>query len=145
MGKIIPRSACSFAPTTGVSSGLLYGPQDLNDEPWQSINLTVDGGPCSVRLDEPGTYLLLGRIQFGGNFQTGDVVLYGLMDSEQELEIGQTASLKVPAANGQWEQEFTRIHTINSPRTVFLYANNNSGNRGSVIGLRTGIWWVRLN
>ena len=145
MGKIIPRSACSFIPTTGGSAGLNWGPQVLNNEPWQAINLGVGGAPCAVRLEEPGTYLLLGRIHFGGNFQAGDVVTYGMMDAEQELEIGDTALLKVPMADGEWEQEFTRIHTINSPRTVFLYASNNTANRGGVIGIRTGIQWVRLN
>jgi hypothetical protein len=145
MGKMIPRSACSFTPTTGASAGLNYGPQVLNSEPWQAILLGAGGSACSVRLGFAGTYLLLGRIHFGGNFQAGDEVTYGMMDMEQELEIGDTALLKAPLANGEWEQEFTRIHTINSPRTVFLYASNNAGDRGGVIGLRTGIQWVRLN
>ena len=145
MGKTIPWSPCSFAITTGGSAGLNWGPQTLNNEPWQAINLGVNGAACAVRLEEPGAYLLLGRIHFGGNFQAGDVVTYGMMDSEQELEIGDTALLKVPAADGEWEQEFTRLHTINSPRTVFLYASNNTANRGGVIGIRTGIRWVRIN
>ena len=145
MGKIIPRSACSFIPTTGGSAGLNWGPQILNGEPWQSINLGVNGAPCAVRLEEPGTYLLLGRIHFGGNFQAGDGVTYGMRDAQQELEIGDTAELKVSQADAEWEEEFTRIHMINSPRTVFLYAGNSTANRGEVIGIRTGIQWVRLN
>jgi hypothetical protein len=145
MGKIIPRSACSFAVSTGGSAGLNYGPQVLNSEPWQAINLGPGGAACAVRLEFPGTYLLVGRIHFEGAFVAGDVLVYGMMDSEQELEIGDTALLKVPSANGEWEQEFTRIHTINSPRTVYLYASNNTANRGGVVGLRTGIQWVRLN
>src|SRR5688572_28202229 len=105
MGKIIPRSACSFAVTTGVSAPLTYGPQALNGAAWQAINLGAGGAPCAVRLEFPGTYLLVGRIQLGGNFVAGDTVVYGLMDSEQELEIGDTALLAVPLANGEWEQE----------------------------------------
>ena len=145
MGKILRWSPRCFSITTGGSAGLNWGPQTLNGEPWQAINLGVNGAPCAVQLSQPGTYLLLGRIHFGGNFQAGDVVTYGMMDAEQEYEIGDTALLKVPLADGEWEQEFTRIHSISSPRTVFLFASNNTANRGAVIGLRTGIRWVRLN
>lgn len=145
MGKLLRWSSRCFSLSTGGSAGLNWGPQPLNDFPWQTINLGVGGAPCAVQLSNPGTYLLLGRIHFGGDFQAGDVVTYGMMDAEQEYEIGDTALLTVPLANAEWEQEFTRIHTINSPRTVFLYASNNSANRGGVIGVRTGIRWVRLN
>ncbi|MBA4150593.1 MAG: hypothetical protein H0X66_20970 [Verrucomicrobia bacterium] len=145
MGKIIPRSACSFVPSDGLSAGLNYGPQALNNEPWQSINLGVGGAPCAVQLAEPGTYLVHGRIHFGGNFQAGDMVYFGLFDAEQELELGDTGGIKVPLADWEWEQEFTRIHTTTTgPRTIYLYATNNSANRGGVIGIRTRIQWVRL-
>ena len=144
MGKRIPRSSCSFSVTTGGSAGLNYGPQALTMGSGQSIDLGVGGAPCGVRLDEPGTYLLLGRIHFGGNFQALDEITYGMVDIEQELEIGDTALLKVPAANGEWEQEFTRLHTISTPRTIRLFANNTTAARGAVIGLRTSIQWVRL-
>ncbi|MBA4148636.1 MAG: hypothetical protein H0X66_11030 [Verrucomicrobia bacterium] len=145
MGKIIPRSACSFVLSDGLSAGLNYGPQALNNEPWQAINLGVGGAPCAVQLSEAGTYLVHGRIHFGGNFQAGDMVYFGLFDAEQELELGDTAGIKVPLADWEWEQEFTRIHTITTaPRTIYLYATNNSANRGGVIGIRTRIQWVRL-
>ncbi len=145
MGKILPRSACSFTASDGLSSGLNYGPQVLNNQPWQAINLGVGGAPCAVQLGEAGTYLIHGRIHFGGNFEAGDMVYFGLMDAEQELELGDTAGIKVPFADWEWEQEFTRVHTISSaPRTIYLYATNNTANRGGVIGLRTRIQWVRL-
>ena len=144
MGKIIPRSSCSFTPSVGASPGLDYGPQALNNDQGQAINLSVGGAPCAVRLEDPGTYLLLGRIHFSGNFQAGDVVTYTLLDYDQELEIGDTALLKVPLANAEWEQEFTRIHTINSPRRIYLCASNNTANRGGVVGLRTGIQFFRI-
>src|SRR5207244_2624899 len=99
MGKIIPRSSCSFTAKTGASAGLNYGPQNLNNDQGQAINLGVGDAACSVRLPDPGTYLLLGRIHFGGNFAAGDAITYSLVDVEQELEIGDTAVLKVPAAN----------------------------------------------
>jgi hypothetical protein len=145
MGKIVPRSACSFTLTSGASEALNYGPQVLNATPWQVINLGLGGAACAVKLEFAGTYLLIGRIHFGGNFQAGDELTFGMMDQEQELEIGDIAFLKVPVGDGEWEQEFTRVYTVTSPRTVFLYANNGIGNRGGVIGLRTGIQWVRLN
>ncbi len=144
MGKIIPRSACSFLPKTGGSPGLEYGPQALNNDQGQAINLGVGGAPCSVHLEDPGTYFLIGRIHFAGNFQAGDVVTYTLLDVQQELEIGDTALLHVPMANAEWEQEFVRIHTIAGPRDIYLCASNNSGNRGGVIGLRTSIQWFRI-
>ena len=145
MSKIIPRSGCSFVASNGYSAGLDYGPQALNNEPWQAINLGPAGAPCAVQLAEPGTYLVHGRIHFGGNFLAGDMVYFGLFDSEQEIELGDTGGIKVPLDDWEWEQEFTRIHTITTaPRTVHLYATNNSANRGAVIGIRTRIQWVRL-
>ena len=120
-----------------------WGPQALSLD-IQPVALGVGGAPCAVRLEEPGTYLLLGRIHFSGNFQAGDVVLYTLLDVEQELEIGDTALFKVPLANAEWEQEFTRIHTINSPRRIYICAANNSGNRGGVVGIRTSIQFFRI-
>ena len=111
MGKIIPRSGCSFVPSEGYSAGLNYGPQALNNEPWQAINLGPAGAPCAVQLAEPGTYLLHGRIHFGGNFVAGDMVYFGMYDAEQELELGDTGGIKVPLDDWEWEQEFTRIHT----------------------------------
>ena len=145
MGKIIPRSGCSFVASNGYSAGLDYGPQALNNEPWQAINLGPAGAPCAVQLAEPGTYLVHGRIHFGGNFLAGDMVYFGLFDSDQEIELGDTGGIKVPLDDWEWEQEFTRIHTITTaPRMVHLYATNNSANRGAVIGIRTRIQWVRL-
>jgi hypothetical protein len=117
----------------------------LTAEPLQQINLGPDDAPCAVRLVEAGTYLLIGRIHFGGDFHAADVLVYGMYDQQIELEIGDTSLIKVPAADSEWEQEFVRVHTINSPRTIYLYASNNTAERGGVIGGRTGITWVRLN
>ncbi len=143
MGKIIPRSSCSFTPSIAASAGMNWGPQALNNN-LEPIALGIGNAPCSVRLEDPGTYLLLGRIHFAGNFQAGDVITYALIDVEQELEIGDTALLKVPLANAEWEQEFIRIHTINSPRRIYINASNNTANRGGVVGIRTGIQFFRI-
>jgi hypothetical protein len=144
MGKIIPRSKCSFGIITGASAGLNWGPQGLtNDE--SGITLGVGGAACAVRLENPGTYLLFARIHFSGNFQAGDVLNYGLMDQQAENEIGGTTQLKAPLDDGEWEQEFTRVHTINTPRTISLFVANKTANRGGVVGIRTEIKWVQIS
>lgn len=145
MGKIVPWSPnARFSISTGGSAGLNWGPQGLTSSE-QTINLGVGNAPCSVQLGSPGTYLLLGRIHFAGNFQAGDELTYGMLDVQQELEIGDTSVFLVPVAGAEWEQEFTRIHKVGSPRTIVLFASNMSANRGGVVGVRTGIQWVRLN
>jgi hypothetical protein len=147
MGKIIPWSpnARNFSITTGSSAGLNWGPQALNGNPLRTINLGVGGAPCSVTLTSPGTYLLLGRIHFAGDFEAGDELNYGMFDEQQEVALGDITTYLVPMAFGEWDQEFTRLHTINSQRNIVLFASNLTENRGGVIGLRTGIQWVRLN
>ncbi len=144
MGKVLPHSACSFEISSGSTPGLNFGPQALTDNPEQ-ILLGPGDTAVSIRLPEPGTYLLLGRLQVAGNFNAGDILNYYLLDDEAEYEIGDVAESMIPIANYKHEFEITRLYSVSSPRKILWVVSNEMGTRGEVKGLRTYIKYIRLN